>query len=994
MAAARSSGAADALTEALAEALRRVMRGEVDATGLTRGIYSSDASNYRVVPRVVVFPRDELDVAAAGDVARQFDVPVTMRGAGTSCAGNAVGPGIVVATGRHLNRVLDIDVTGRLARVQPGVVLDSLQRALKPHGLRFGPDPATHSRCTIGGMIGDNACGSHSVAYGRTADNVQAITAIDGRGRRVEARAGAVAQVPGLTELVARAAPVIRAEFGRFGRQVSGYGLEHLLDENGADLAKALVGSEGTLALVTAATLRLTPTPRQPSLVVLGYATLAEAADSVPAILPHRPLTLEGLDARLVGAYERQVGPAPELPAGGAWLMVEVEDPGTAGAVRRDAGALDGIVLPDGPLSRALWRIREDGAGFAGRTPSGREGHVGFEDAAVPPARLGAYLRQFEDLLADAGLGGIAYGHFGEGCVHIRIDFPLARGTRVFREFIEAAGALVARHGGSLSGEHGDGRARSQLLGLMFSPAAIDVMRQVKGLFDPLGLLGPGVIVASDEGAAEAGRPGASPGGEAGGEAGGDAGGEAGGVAGRGPRAAGRGRVAPIDADMRRPAARPTPARGGFAFAADRGDLTGAAHRCVGLAKCVTATSPFMCPSYLATGQDKDSPRGRARVLQEALNGHLIGPGLAAPELAEALELCLGCKACSRDCPAAVDMARLKAEVLCRRFSGRIRPRTHYLLGWLPRWAALAGRMPAAANLAPRAPILGKLLLRAGGLDPRRSLPRLAREPLSVRAAAQGVPTAQDSADLAADAPHGPGPVLVWADSFSSHMAVEAAEAAVRVLTAAGHTVHLVPPGACCGLTWISTGQLRGAKRRLRALLDVLGPFAVNGVPIVGVEPSCVAVLRSDLVDLLPNDPRAAAVARAAKTLAEVLVTDLAEGWTPPSLAGVQVVAQPHCHHHAVMGWDADRQLLAALGAEVGELRGCCGMAGGFGLERGHYEVSVKVAQRSLLPALAEAPDAVFLADGFSCRAQAADLAGREGIHLAQLIAERLPDAV
>ncbi|MDR1512511.1 MAG: FAD-binding oxidoreductase [Propionibacteriaceae bacterium] len=904
-------------------------------------MYSTDASNYRVVPAAVVFPRDEHDLCVIGDISRQFAAPVTMRGAGTSCAGNAVGAGVVVDTSRHLNAVLDIDPAGRTATVQPGVVMDSLQRLLAPHGLRFGPDPSTHSRCTFGGMIGNNACGNHAIAYGRTADNVEALTLIDGHGRLLEAGGGALSPAPGLAELVASNLATIRTEFGRFRRQISGYGLDHLLPEKGADLAKALVGAEGTLGIVTQATLRLVPLAPSPVLVVLGYPTLPDAADNVPALLPVGPLALEGLDARLVDVYRRHRGAVPELPQGRAWLMVEVEDQAAAAAVIAAAGASDHRILPPGAPARAMWRIREEGAGLGGRTPRGRQGWPGFEDAAVPPANLGSYLREFERLLGEFELEGLPYGHLGDGCVHIRIDFPFERGSKVFRDFMEAAGALVVAHDGSLSGEHGDGRARSELLALMYSPAAINLMEQFKGLFDPLNLMNPGVKV--------------------------------------GPAA--------LDADLRRPAARRLPARGGFAFKADGGDLTKAMHRCTGVAKCHadnSATGGFMCPSFLASNVEEDSTRGRARVLQEVAIGSLIGPGFDAPELAQALDLCLACKACSSDCPAGVDMARLKSESLFRRYRRRPRPAVHYLLGWLPRWTRLASRFPALANLALHAPVLAKAILRLGGLDTRRSLPRFAARALP--AAAPEIAVAADTGQIKGDQP-----VLLWADSFSAALDPSIGRAAAKVLTAAGHSVYLLPPAACCGLTWITTGQLGGAKRRLTDLMNMLGPFAVNGLAIIGIEPSCIAVLRSDLADLLPGDPRAAAVARSVRTLAEQLTVDLEAGrWQPPSLEGVELVAQPHCHHHAVMGWQTDFRLLTGLGAKVYQLAGCCGMAGDFGMTRGHYETSVKVAQRSLLPALAEAPDAVFLADGFSCRTQAADLAGRRGLHLAQLLAQQM----
>jgi FAD/FMN-containing dehydrogenase/Fe-S oxidoreductase len=889
---------------------------------------------------------------------------VTLRGAGTSVAGNAVGPGIVLDTSRHLNRVLSLDPQARTAVVEPGAVLDTLQAAARPHGLRFGPDPSTHARCTIGGMIGNNACGPHAVAYGRTADNVVALDVVDGAGRRFTAGSTATghgpASVPGLDALVQHHLATLRTELGRFGRQVSGYSLEHLLPERGGDLARALVGTEGTCALVLGATVRLVEAAPATAVAVLGYPDMATAADAVPALLGHAPLAVEGIDARLVDVVRRHAGRdrVPPLPDGGGWLFIETGGTTPAGALaaaRRlaaDGGTAAATVVPAGPEARALWRIREDGAGLAGRTATGSAAWPGWEDAAVPPAQLGAYLRDFEKLMREHGVDGLAYGHFGDGCVHVRLDLPLAERPSSLRAFLVGAAELVAGYGGSLSGEHGDGRARSELLPIMYSPAAIGAFAEFKQLFDPDDLLNPGVVV----------------------------------------------RPRPVDADLRRPAARPLPlARrpGGLALAEDDGDLTTAVHRCVGVGKCRADTSAaggFMCPSYLATRDEKDSTRGRARVLQELANGSLIrfekrssGRGVAPAEVLESLDLCLSCKACSSDCPAGVDLAAYKADVLHQAYRGRLRPIAHYALGQLPRWARLAGVAPRAVNALLRPRAVQKLVLRAGGMDPRRTVPRFAAQPFRRWAAARVRPAPAPSSAQPA--------VALWADSFSDAFSPEVARAAVRVLGAAGYRVYLPAGPACCGLTWISTGQLDGARARLRRTLGTLEPFVAAGLPVVGLEPSCTAVLRDDLLELLPDDPRAAALSAAAVTLAELLTRPRPDGtvWQPPRLDGVEVIAQPHCHQHAVMGYQADTALLAAAGASVQVLAGCCGLAGNFGMERGHYEVSVAVAEHALLPALRAAhPSAVLLADGFSCRTQAAQLAGRDGVHLAQLLAGRL----
>ncbi len=894
--------------------LRAALRGEVDDSDRRRAEYSTDASNYRVVPQVVAYPWDAADVAAALEVARQHEVPITARGAGTSIAGNAVGTGLVLDFTRHMNRIVALDPGSRTAVVEPGVVMAALQDAAAPHGLRFGPDPSTWTRASLGGMIGNNACGPRAVAYGRTADNVVALDILDGTGRELHA-ARDLAVVPGLGELVEANLATIRTNFGRFKRQVSGYSLEHLLPENGTHLARMLSGSEGTLGVITAATLDLVPIPSQPVLVVLGYPDMPTAADAVPTLLAHRPLAIEGIDARLIDVVRRRRGEdaVPPLPDGAGWLLIEVGGPDAASAMdAARALAADGAtssvtIHPAGPEATALWRIRADGAGLGGRTPAGDPAWPGWEDAAVPPEHLGGYLRDFEALLDAHGLDGLLYGHFGDGCVHVRVDFPIrdASGIPATMAFLHEAADLTVAHGGSLSGEHGDGRARSELLPKMYPPEALALFGQVKSLFDPANALNPGVITAPE----------------------------------------------PLDANLRRPAARRTGSRG-FSFAHDDHDFTTAVHRCTGVGKCRADNSGaggFMCPSYQATKDEKDATRGRARVLQEVTNGSLLYRW-NSEEVRESLDLCLACKACSSDCPAGVDMAKYRSEVLYRSWKGRIRPVTHYLLGMLPLWGRLVTAVPGLAqiaNLAFRFRPLTKAVLKVGGMDTRREMVAFETAPLAPWWERRAKERAE--AAVAEDAAgEGMGrPVLLWADSFSHTLDSGPAKAMVELLEAAGYDVMLAPADACCGLTWITTGQLDVAKRKQRHLLDLLGPLAVNGIPIVGVEPSCTAVLRDDMVDLLPDDPRALAVSRVTFTLAELLThPDFGPGdrWMPPDLTGVEVVAQPHCHHYSVMGWDADEALLRGAGPSSPSLTGCCGLAGNFGMEAGHYEVSVAVA--------------------------------------------------
>lgn len=935
----------DDLTQDLAGALRRAGIAEVDDSGLARALYSSDASLYRVLPRAVVRPRHVDEIVATLEVCRSLGIPLTMRGAGTSIAGNAVGPGVVIDTSRHLSRVLDVDAEARTATVQPGVVQAALQRAVQPRGLRFGPDPSTHNRCTVGGMIGNNACGSRALAYGRTSDNVLGLDVVTGTGERLQLGAERALSAPagvlgGLRELVGGELATIRTELGRFGRQVSGYALEHLLPEHGFDVARALVGSEGTLALVLGATVRLVADAPHRGLVVLGFPTMADAADATPGLLPHSPTAVEGLDARIVQRL-RDVPAAvvPDLPRGDGWLIVELTGDTTAevaDAARRvvaDSGALDSLVVTDVAEAAAIWRIREDGAGLAARTSDGRPAHAGWEDAAVPPERLGEYLREFDALLDGHGLQGVPYGHFGDGCVHVRIDFPFGsdRGTAAYRSFVEDAARLVAGYGGSLSGEHGDGRARSELLPLMYSPAVIDLFARVKAVLDPDDVLNPGVLV----------------------------------------------RPAKLDADVR-VAAAPRRREGlALAYRHDGGDFSAAVHRCTGVGKCrADLPAAVMCPSWPATREEKDTTRGRARVLQE-----MLAPGgpvrdWRSPEVHDALDLCLSCKGCSRDCPTGVDMATYKAEVLHQSYRRRLRPRPHYTLGRLPHWADLAARAPRAVNAVLASRLGGRLAKWSAGMDQRRQVPPFARQTFRAQWEARTAP-AGDGA-----------PVALWVDSFTDHFAPQVAFAAAQVLEAAGYRVQVPGDDTCCGLTWITTGQLDAARKILGATVASLAGLVDAGIPVVGVEPSCTAVLRGDALELV-GGPEAERVAAGTRTLAELL-TDT-PGWQPPSLAGLEVVAQPHCHHASVLGWSADAALLERAGAQVTRLGGCCGLAGNWGVERGHHDVSVTIAEQQLLPAVRDlGADAVVLADGFSCRTQLDQLSDRQGQHLAELLAARL----
>ncbi|MEZ0577961.1 FAD-binding and (Fe-S)-binding domain-containing protein [Nocardioides sp. MH1] len=880
----------------VAELVRRGV--DADASSLTRALYSTDASLYRVLPAAVARPRHRDELEAVLEVAATAGSSVTMRGAGTSIAGNAVGEGVVVDT-RRLDRVLAIDPEARTARVEPGVVHASLQAAAAPHGLRYGPDPSTHTRCTIGGMVGNNACGSRALGYGRTSDTIVAADVL-----WADRSAGAGEVEARLAAVVAQQLAHVRTSFGRFSRQVSGYSLEHLLPER-LSVPRFFAGSEGTLGLLREVTVSLVPEePRD--LLVLGYPSMIEAADAVPAVLGAgaRLIACEGLDSRIVELVRARGGAVPDLPRGEGWLFVEVAGADRAAAlagIAAVAGALDSRAVTSAAEAAALWRIREDGAGLAARS-LGRPAYSGWEDAAVPPERLGAWLRDFDALLREHRLDGVPYGHFGDGCVHVRVDFDFSGGAAAFREFLVACAERLAEHGGSLSGEHGDGRARSELLPLMYDDRSLALFAAIKHAADPDGLLNPGVLVD--------------------------------------PR--------PFDADLR-----PV-----LPLLVD-GPIATEVHRCTGVGKCV-APSPagVMCPSYVATRDEKDSTRGRARVLQEAVTGGLAG-GLTDPAVLEALDLCVSCKGCASDCPTGVDMAEYKSEVLHRTYDGRRRPRSHYALGRLPRWARLGAPMARVGNVALRGGPFAALAKAMAGVDQRRSLPALA-SPRFSKAVRR---TDTESPD-----------VWIWADSFTEYFRTGPGLATIAYLEGAGLTARVIDEKACCALTWTSTGQRDTARKVLERTTAVLTPYLDSGVPVLGVEPSCTAALRSD-------------AGLGVVTLAE-LVTRL--DLRLPDLSGVHVVAQPHCHHSSVLGWGSDRALLERAGAHVTVVSGCCGLAGNWGVEKGHYETSVAIAESYLLPAVRAAieadPGTVVLADGLSCALQLDDLAGVRALHLAELL--------
>ncbi|WP_327232113.1 FAD-linked oxidase C-terminal domain-containing protein [Streptomyces murinus] len=954
---------------ALIAALRAEVDGEVRFDAGSRGAYATDGSNYRQVPLGVVVPRTVEAGARAVSVCARFAAPVLSRGGGTSLAGQSTNTAVVIDWSKYCTDLITVDPERRTCVVEPGIVLDELNARLARHRLQFGPKPSTHSHCALGGMIGNNSCGASAQAYGKTADNVRRLEILTYDGQRawvgptppaerarIIAGGGRLAELyTGLDRIATDHLADIRRGYPKIPRRVSGYNLDSLLPENGFDVAKALVGSEGTLVTVLRAELDLVPVPSYQSLLVLGYDDICAAADDVPRLLEHcSPTQLEALDGRMAqlmreeGAYLDSLN---ILPEGDSWLMVQYsgdsqEDvDGQAHALLRAVGRDENspaVAFSDDPgREQKMLKAREAGLGVTARPPDDRETWEGWEDSAVPPERLGDYLRDLKGLFEEFDYDHPSlYGHFGQGCVHTRIPFGLrtAEGVADFRRFLERAADLVTSYGGSLSGEHGDGQARGELLTRMFGERLVGAFGELKALFDPDDRMNPGKIV----------------------------------------------RPQPVDGQLRLGADwRPDTPTTRFGFPEDEHSFTRAVLRCVGIGNCRSHSGGVMCPSYRATREEEHSTRGRARLLFEMLNGHAdsaIRDGWRSTAVRDALDLCLACKGCKSDCPTGVDMATLKAEFLSHHYEGRPRPAAHYALGWLPLWARLSRLAPSLVNSALHAPgpaRAGKLL---AGVDGSRAAPVFAEESFVQwwRARADEPP---DPAD--------PRTVLLWPDTFTTYFHPAIGRSAVRVLEDAGFRVAVPTRPVCCGLTWISTGQLDTAKRVLRRTLDVLAPFLQAGTPVIGLEPSCTAVFRSDAPELLPDDPDVRRLAGQVRTFAEQLVHHAPDDWRPPALAR-QALVQTHCHQHAVLKDDADRALMrrAHLDADVLD-EGCCGLAGNFGFERGHHEVSMAVAEQGVLPAVRGAtPDSLVLADGFSCRTQIEEGGtGRRALHLAEALA-------
>ncbi len=959
LAAAAGSKSAQVDAVGLAEALGRRIGGEVRFDRGSRALYATDGSNYRQVPIGVVLPRDADEVLAAVELCREFGAPLLCRGGGTSLAGQCCNVAVILDFSRYMARILEIDPARRIARVQPGVVLDNLRVAAEKHHLTFAPDPATHDRCTLGGMIGNNSCGVHSVMAGKTDDNIEELEILTYDGVRMKVGATPSVEIEQIVQqggrrgeiyaklqtIAATYGDLVRQRFPNIPRRVSGYNLNHLLPENGFHIARALVGSEGTCVTTLEATCRLVESPPERMLLMVAYPDIYQCADHVPEIMEHKPIGLEGFDDLLVG-YTRIKGINSEglalLPEGGGWLMVEfgaqtaLEAESQARTLMQSLGR--GASPPslrlytDKQQAKRVWEVRESSLGVTSHVPGEPLNWEGWEDSAVAPEKLGSYLRNLRKMFAAYGYKGSLYGHFGHGCVHTRINFDLQskEGIVKFRKFMEEAADLVVSYGGSISGEHGDGQSRGELLPKMFGPELVQAFRDFKSIWDPAWKMNPGKLIDPNK----------------------------------------------LDENLRLGADyAPWEPKTRFQFLADHGSLAEATLRCVGVGKCRREEGGLMCPSYRATHDEEHSTRGRAHLLWEMTQGEVIRDGWRSEEVKESLDLCLACKGCKSDCPVGVDVATYKSEFLSHYYEGRMRPRSAYAFGNIDLWARVASHVPGMVNLTTQLPLLRDIAKLVAGIPPQRSIPALA--PQTFKNWFYHRPSRRN-----AEAP----PVLLWPDTFNNYFRPATAKAAVDVLESAGFRVIVPRANLCCGRPLYDHGMLDRAQALLLQILDELSPEIEAGVPIVGLEPSCIGVFRDELVNLFPHDARAQALSRQTFLLSEFLETHTPR--VPLPRLDRKAILHGHCHHKSLMKMTAEEAVLRRLGVDFhSPAAGCCGMAGSFGFEADKYEMSMVIGELELLPAVRQAPpDWLIIADGFSCREQIAQGTLRHALHLAEVL--------
>ncbi len=954
--------------KALEASLRATVRGEVRFDAGARAVWATDSSNFRMPPLGVVQPCDVDDMIATVAACREHGAPITNRGGGTSLSGETTNVAVIVDSSKSLTKIYELNPDERFAWCEPGVINDTLRQAAEKHQLNFGPDPSTHDRCTIGGNLGNNSCGTHSVMAGRTSDNTLGLDVVLYDGTRLEVAssyddkeiASIISAGGRKGEIFAKLlalrdtyADEIRRRFPQIPRRVSGYNLDSLLPEAGFNVAASLVGTEGTCATILKAKLRLVPWPRHRSLLVLGYPDIGEAGDHAPEILEYGPIGLEAIDHSLIRYMQQKGRNAHELsmlPSGGNYLLVEfggdTKEEADEHAVKcmarlkKDKETPEMSLFDDESQEQLLWEVREGGLGAETRVASRPQAWPGWEDSAVAPEKVGGYVRELKQLYREHGYDAALYGHFGDGCIHSSIPFDLitADGVADYRKFLDEASDLVLRYGGSLSGEHGDGQQRAELLGKMYGEDLVGAMREFKAIWDPDGRMNPGKVVDPI-------------------------------------------RVFKSTENLRLgPEYQPKVTKTYFAFPNDNGSFESAALRCVGVGKCRVGGGQTMCPSYQTLREEEHSTRGRARALFEMLEGEVITDGWKSEEVFGALDLCLSCKGCKNDCPINVDMATYKAEFLAHYYEGRVRPRYAYAMGLIMYAARIGAKVPALANFALHAPGVNKLVKQLGGVHPDRKAPYFAAQTFRDWYAERGRVN-----------PGSPR-VVLFPDTFTNHFHPDVARAVCEVIEAAGFEVTIPSKVLCCGRPLFDYGMLGRARAMFREVLDTLDEQITEGLPMIVPEPSCGASFRDELIEMLPDDRQAQRLSKQTFTLAEFL-----EKYAPDvQLPRVErkALVQKHCHHQSVMGFDADEKLLKRLGVDADlPPTGCCGLAGSWGFEKEKYQISMDCGERVLFPKIREASSqTVLLADGFSCRTQIEQGTNRRAMHIAQLIQTGLPN--
>ncbi len=952
---------------ALLEQLVQQISGDCDFSSAALAMYASDASNYRQVPLGVVLPANSNDVKITAKLCHEHGVPMLMRGGGTSQNGQCVNNAIIVDCSQYLNRVLNIDVENRTALIEPGVVCDALKLEAEKQGLTFGPDPATHSRCTLGGMIGNNSCGPHSMLAGKTVENVLELEVLTSDGacfwvgptseedlNNIISKGDRRAEIyQHLKSLRDEYANDIREKYPNIKRRVSGYNLDQLLPENGFNVARALVGSEGTCVSILQARVKLIENPTHVQLVVLGFKDIFSAGDAVPHIMPFSPIAMEGLDWNIVGGLNERNLRQKEvalLPEGKAWLLVELAA-NTGNAVKEQCSAfctamqqnelVQSVLAVD--LSEdvtALWSIREQGASATSLALNSGDPDpvVGWEDTAVDPMQLGDYLRELYALVDRYEYQTSLYGHFGDGCIHARMTFDTRSelGVAKWRRFSHEIASLVVKYGGSLSGEHGDGQAKAEFLPLMFGERLVGAFEQFKSIWDPAGTMNPRKVVNPYR----------------------------------------------MDENLRYGPEYQTPDFvSTLKFVDDAGGFGRASERCIGMGKCRSATGA-MCPSYQATRNERYSTRGRARLFHELLRGEIITDAWKNPDIAESLEHCLSCKACKSSCPTKVDIAAYKSEFMHHHYSdGKRRPLTHYAFGYIGSWLPIAARLSIVTNLFSKSP-LDKLSRKLLGVANNRTFPSIAKQTFSNWARSGATRT--DEHFFWHGEPDRP-PVVVWADTFNTHYAPQLLQSAVRVLNLSGFQVAIAKAHFCCGRPLYEYGHLNQAFKQTTTILDTFYPALPNNdASVIVLEPSCLSVFKDELLKLHPTDERASDLSIKTQSLASFLVANSIK----PKNKLRKGLVHYHCHDKSLQTDTAERHWLSSCFDELIEPEsGCCGMAGSFGIQKKTQSIGDSLKQRSLAPAITNADQETFLvSNGFSCRSQISDIARKPVYHPVEII--------